>query len=214
ALPRVRPPRHHAPAALDGRRPAQRPRHRRTARAPPDRPMIAPAENPSPLLAAALGYLSHQCAVFPCWEVTPDSSDCACPRTHPSRDAAGHCGSPGKHPRTPNGVKDATTDPATVTRWWSERPPAPPPLPPGPPRPLPPRPRPPPPPPPPAAPLGPPARPLPPPPPAGGGGAPPPSPPPPPPTPPTPAPPATASAAASISKPMAATSSPPPPDTA
>jgi len=84
--------------------------------------MIAPAENPSPLLAAALGYLSHQCAVFPCWEVTPDSSDCACPRTHPSRDAAGHCGSPGKHPRTPNGVKDATTDPATVTRWWSEWP--------------------------------------------------------------------------------------------
>src|SRR5262249_58350383 len=80
--------------------------------------MTAPAENPSPLLAAALGYLSHQCAVFPCWEVTPDSSDCACPRSHRSRDAAGQCGSPGKHPRTPNGVKDATTDPATIDRWW------------------------------------------------------------------------------------------------
>src|SRR5262249_31256410 len=199
------------PAAWGGRRPAHGAGHRRTARAHPDRPMIAPAENPSPLLAAALGYLSHQCAVFPCWEVTPDSSDCACPRTHPSRDAAGHCGSPGKHPRTPNGVKDATTHPPTVTRRWSQwprphpalprrRPPPPPswPLPPPPGRP------------PPLLRIGRPPRALPPIPPPSGRAAAPPLPPPPAPTPPTPAPPATASAAASISKPMAATSSPPP----
>jgi len=84
--------------------------------------MPLPAPDPSPLLEAARTYLRFGCAVFPCWELTPDSSDCACPRTHPSRDVAGHCGSPGKHPRTPNGVKDASTDAATVTRWWTQWP--------------------------------------------------------------------------------------------
>lgn len=29
-----------------------------------------------------------------------------------------NCASPGKHPRTPNGVKDSSCDPATVTAWW------------------------------------------------------------------------------------------------
>src|SRR5262249_36033950 len=75
--------------------------------------MIAPAENPSPLLAAALGYLSHQCAVFPCWEVTPDSSDCASPR-HPRP--------PHNPPRPQTGVTHAPPAPAPVTRWWSEWP--------------------------------------------------------------------------------------------
>src|SRR5207247_1037904 len=32
------------------------------------------------------------------------------------------CGSPGKHPRTPNGVYDATTDPAVIIRWWGRWP--------------------------------------------------------------------------------------------
>jgi predicted P-loop ATPase len=76
----------------------------------------------SPLLAAARAYAARGLAVFPCWELTPDGMDCACPRTHPSRDGAGHCGSPGKHPRTPNGVKDATSDPAILTRWWTQWP--------------------------------------------------------------------------------------------
>jgi hypothetical protein len=76
----------------------------------------------SPLLAAARAYAARGLHVFPCWELTPDGTDCACPRTHPSRDGAGHCGSPGKHPRTPNGVKDATSDPAILTRWWTQWP--------------------------------------------------------------------------------------------
>jgi hypothetical protein len=32
------------------------------------------------------------------------------------------CQSPGKHPRTANGFKDATTDELTIRRWWKEAP--------------------------------------------------------------------------------------------
>jgi len=81
--------------------------------------MTGPTPDLSPLGAAALAYAAQGLLVFPCWELTPDGTDCACPRSHRSRDAAGQCGSPGKHPRTPNGVKDATTDVPTITRWWS-----------------------------------------------------------------------------------------------
>lgn len=28
------------------------------------------------------------------------------------------CGSPGKHPRTAGGLKDASTDPEAIRRWW------------------------------------------------------------------------------------------------
>ncbi|MDP8975750.1 MAG: bifunctional DNA primase/polymerase [Actinomycetota bacterium] len=34
----------------------------------------------------------------------------------------GVCGSPGKHPLTCNGLKDATSDPMTVTAWWRQWP--------------------------------------------------------------------------------------------
>src|SRR5262245_8079939 len=76
----------------------------------------------SPILAAALRYAARGWLVFPCWEITLDGTDCACPRSHPSRDSQGHCGSPGKHPRTPNGVKDATTDVTMITTWWTRWP--------------------------------------------------------------------------------------------
>ena len=32
------------------------------------------------------------------------------------------CGSPGKHPRTQNGLKDASTDPAVIAGWWKRWP--------------------------------------------------------------------------------------------
>ena len=32
------------------------------------------------------------------------------------------CAHPGKHPRTPNGVKDATTDRRTIKGWWNKWP--------------------------------------------------------------------------------------------
>jgi hypothetical protein len=90
-------------------------------------PKVETMTGPAPELSgngcAALAYAARGLKIFPCWELTPDGSDCACPRSHPSRDGGGgHCGSPGKHPRTPNGVKDATTDPATITRWWTSWP--------------------------------------------------------------------------------------------
>jgi hypothetical protein len=73
----------------------------------------------SPALTAALAYAARGLHVFPCFEITGD--DCACPPNHPSRTGA-HCGSPGKHPRTKNGVKDATTDVAQITKWWTQWP--------------------------------------------------------------------------------------------
>jgi hypothetical protein len=33
-----------------------------------------------------------------------------------------HCGSPGKHPQTRHGLKDATTDRLVIERWWRECP--------------------------------------------------------------------------------------------
>jgi hypothetical protein len=32
------------------------------------------------------------------------------------------CSSPGKHPRTPNGLKDASTDPAVIAKWFEQWP--------------------------------------------------------------------------------------------
>jgi hypothetical protein len=60
------------------------------------------------MLRAALQYVSRRWAVFPCH--TPSFEDCSCGRRG--------CMSAGKHPRTRNGVHDATTDRATVAGWW------------------------------------------------------------------------------------------------
>jgi hypothetical protein len=60
------------------------------------------------LSPAALGYASRGWSVFPCH--TPTIDGCSCGRSG--------CTSPGKHPRTRNGVHDATTERATVAGWW------------------------------------------------------------------------------------------------
>lgn len=44
----------------------------------------------------------------------PDGGGCSCGRSN--------CTSPGKHPRTRHGFKDATSDIAQVRRWWDEAP--------------------------------------------------------------------------------------------
>jgi putative DNA primase/helicase len=65
---------------------------------------------PSPgpaLLDAALSYAARGWHVFPCH--TPTETGCSCRRD---------CDRIGKHPRTKNGLHDATTDPATIRRWW------------------------------------------------------------------------------------------------
>lgn len=61
--------------------------------------------------AAALGYATRAWWVFPVHSVI--NGACTCGRV---------CGRPGKHPRTMNGVKDATCDPDIVGKWWSDHP--------------------------------------------------------------------------------------------
>ena len=63
------------------------------------------------MLRAALWYAKHGWAVLPLHTPTPTGCSCGAP-----------CRSPGKHPRTTNGVKGATTDPEQVRRWWTEWP--------------------------------------------------------------------------------------------
>ena len=59
------------------------------------------------LLDMALHYAARGWHVFPCH--TPTRDGCSCRRD---------CGRIGKHPRTKNGLKDATTVEATIRRWW------------------------------------------------------------------------------------------------
>lgn len=66
----------------------------------------------NPLLHAALTYARLGWSVFPLHDTT--SGACSCRK--------GDCTSPGKHPRTANGFKDAITDPAVITAWWTETP--------------------------------------------------------------------------------------------
>ncbi len=69
----------------------------------------------SALLAAALGYAEAGLPVYPAHWPRPSSGGasrgCSC-----RRGAA--CDRPAKHPLTAHGVKDATTNPATIHRWW------------------------------------------------------------------------------------------------
>lgn len=65
-----------------------------------------------PLLEAALAYAARAWPVFPCH--TPTETGCSCQQP---------CGTRrGKHPRTPHGLKDATTDAAMIQRWWRQWP--------------------------------------------------------------------------------------------
>jgi hypothetical protein len=65
----------------------------------------------SDLLQAALAYAARGWRVFPCH--TPTQRGCSCRQS---------CGRTGKHPRTQHGLKDATTDEATIRRWWQQWP--------------------------------------------------------------------------------------------
>jgi hypothetical protein len=64
----------------------------------------------NPLLEAALARAREGACLLPVWW-TDGSGTCACPK-------GSGCSSPGKHPLTPNGLDDASNDPATITRWW------------------------------------------------------------------------------------------------
>lgn len=63
--------------------------------------------------AAALDHANRGWHVFPLWGI--DNGTCRCP-------AGPECGHPGKHPRTPRGLNDATSDRARIARWWQRHP--------------------------------------------------------------------------------------------
>jgi hypothetical protein len=68
-----------------------------------------PAGRPDPpCLTAALAYARLGWLVLPLHNVMPDGR-CSC---------GGEGCKPGKHPRTPHGVKDASKDPGKIRRWW------------------------------------------------------------------------------------------------
>jgi hypothetical protein len=70
-------------------------------------------ENQNKLMESALEYAINGMPVFPVH--TPTGNDgCSC--NNPK------CKNQGKHPRTKNGLKDATTDKAQIKKWWKEYP--------------------------------------------------------------------------------------------
>lgn len=77
---------------------------------------------PGTLPSTALAYASRGVKIFPLWHVgpgwiagVPARYICACAD-------ADSCGSPGKHPRIPHGVNQATADPERVYEWWTRWP--------------------------------------------------------------------------------------------
>jgi hypothetical protein len=71
--------------------------------------MPAPGARPSneDRIRAALWFAARGFGVFPVWSAHP-SGTCRCPRGR-------GCDNPGKHPVSPRGFKDATTDPQRIT---------------------------------------------------------------------------------------------------
>jgi hypothetical protein len=75
--------------------------------------MGEPAPRETPILAAALAYGASGWPVFPLH--TPDQAGrCDCGNRE--------CDSPGKHPWTAHGLKDASRDELTIRRWWRQWP--------------------------------------------------------------------------------------------
>jgi hypothetical protein len=68
-------------------------------------------ESRTELREAATGYAQGGWRVLPLHTII--AGKCSCGTT---------CSSPGKHPRTKHGVKDATVDLGTINEWWSDWP--------------------------------------------------------------------------------------------
>ena len=68
---------------------------------------------PNELAAAASRYAStYDWAVFPVHSIREGTCTCS----------HADCGSPGKHPRTPRGLTDATKDQQVIKEWWEQWP--------------------------------------------------------------------------------------------
>jgi hypothetical protein len=73
-------------------------------------------DKPRGILADVLDLAAFGWRVIPLHNVT-DAGECSCAT------AKGTCDNkPGKHPRTPHGLKDGTTDPDQIRRWWDRWP--------------------------------------------------------------------------------------------
>lgn len=66
--------------------------------------------------AGAKYYAQLGWEILPVHGVNPATAKCTCGRTH--KDPREN----GKHPASPNGQKDATTDLAQIEKWWTENP--------------------------------------------------------------------------------------------
>ena len=76
-----------------------------------------PASEPGvSMLIAAKWWASHGHLVFPLHNPVPTAEGLACSC------GSSPCGSDAKHPRTPNGLKDATSDLEQITAWWTRWP--------------------------------------------------------------------------------------------
>ena len=64
------------------------------------------------MVPAALDYAAHGWAVFPVQGISDGRCGCG----------ISDCSSPGKHPLTRRGVKDATTNPEVIAGWWKRWP--------------------------------------------------------------------------------------------
>jgi putative DNA primase/helicase len=77
------------------------------------------------MCAAALEWARRGVPVVPLHEVYDDICTCPC-TSKKCKDGKHGCGSEcpskGKHPRTADGLKSATTDEATIRRWWAKYP--------------------------------------------------------------------------------------------
>ena len=76
--------------------------------------MITPKKISKNQLQRALQYARYGLHVLPVYGFTKDGH-CAC-------EAGKNCKRPGKHPRTKNGVHDATTNPSQIKKWWGKWP--------------------------------------------------------------------------------------------
>lgn len=72
--------------------------------------MVMHAVSSKDCLASALSFAERGWSVLPLH--TNANGACSCGRDD--------CSSPGKHPKTRNGLKDATTDIEQIKRWWPE----------------------------------------------------------------------------------------------
>ena len=70
-------------------------------------------DNLTSKMDTARAYAQRGWAVFPVYSIKEDGS-CSCGNTS--------CRSPGKHPMTPTGHKEATHDPEQIESWWSQWP--------------------------------------------------------------------------------------------